>query len=172
MLLTGRVSTIVFRAPTDLTTTPSFSVLILTDPARPGVTLRAVGAAPLVQVGMLLSLEGTFTVHPSYGRQFHFTRGHVVTPTTFPQFAARLSGPLFTGIGPSRIASLKTALGPRILDLLATLHVPHGFARASRALEDVPGFGPRLRSHLLTTWLTAYPAWEAPRPVSIPPSSR
>lgn len=170
MQLTGRVQIVHYRQPTPLTTTAVMTALTIESVTGQG-RARCVGLAPLLQRGVLVSLTGAWEVHKTYGRQFRFTTGRVLPPRSLAELATQLSSPLFAGLGPGRIQSLLTHVGTGLLGLLADTSMPAGAETARQALARVPGFGPKLIHHLVTTWAATYPIFADPTLVTTSPGT-
>jgi exodeoxyribonuclease V alpha subunit len=98
------------------------------------------GATP----GSSLRLQGMWTNHPQYGRQFEVIDFSVLLPATVEGIRKYLGSGLIKGIGPVTAKHIVDRFGMETLDIIE--HTPH-------RLREVPGMGERR-----TTWITL--AWE------------
>lgn len=64
-------------------------------------TTTVVGYLPFIEKGDTLELEGTFTVHQDYGRQFKIETFEKIMPETLDALEKYLAGGVIKGVGPS-----------------------------------------------------------------------
>ena len=80
--------------------------------------LTAVGVMPGVSAGETVSLTGTYTTHPSFGRQFKVTAFSRCMPETSEQIYKYLASGVIKGIGPKKAMSIIEKFGEETLDIL------------------------------------------------------
>jgi exodeoxyribonuclease V alpha subunit len=109
---------------------------------RSGDLVTVVGPLLGAQPGESLRLEGRWTTHPQYGRQFEVARFTTVLPATVQGIRRYLGSGLIRGIGPK--------MAERIVDHFgaATLRV---IEEAPDRLVEVPGLGPK-RTAMTAAW--------------------
>jgi len=90
------------------------------------------GTFPELSQGETLSVEGTWTQHPQYGRQFRAAAFTVEAPQTRGAIEAYLGSGLIKGVGPSTARLIVQAFGEDTLEVLAT---------APERLREVPKIG-------------------------------
>jgi exodeoxyribonuclease V alpha subunit len=105
--------------------------------------LTVVGNLLGVQPGESLRLQGHWTSHPQYGRQFQVHRYTTVLPATIQGVRRYLGSGLIKGIGPR--------MAERIVDHFAldTLRV---IEEEPARLIEVPGLGPKRQARILAAW--------------------
>ncbi|MFR9755662.1 ATP-dependent RecD-like DNA helicase [Streptomyces sp. TR06-5] len=113
------------------------------DTGRGGELLTVVGSLLGAQVGESLRMEGRWSSHPQYGRQFGVDNYTTVLPATLQGIRRYLGSGLIKGIGP-RIAE-------RIVDHfgLGTLDV---IEEEPGRLIEVPGLGPKRTKKIGAAW--------------------
>src|SRR5512138_2604534 len=85
--------------------------------------VTVVGTLTGVNVGELLHLEGTWTSHPQYGRQFEVQSYSVHYPATVEGLRKYLGSGLVRGVGPVTASRIVDYFGLQILDVIET--TPH-----------------------------------------------
>lgn len=78
----------------------------------------AVGVMPDLAPGEAVTLNGSFTIHPAFGRQFKVESFTRCMPETEEQIFKYLSSGIIHGIGPKRAASIIDKFGADTLDIL------------------------------------------------------
>lgn len=101
---------------------------------RGGTIITAVGHLPEVSEGESVRLEGCWTSHPRYGRQFHVERLSVVVPETEVGLQRYLASGIIRGVGPATAERLVEHFGRDVLDVIET---------QPERLTEVPGIGPK-----------------------------
>jgi exodeoxyribonuclease V alpha subunit len=94
--------------------------------------VTVVGTLSGVNVGELLHLEGIWTSHAQYGRQFEVRSYSVHYPATVEGLRKYLGSGLVRGVGPVTASRIVDYFGLQILDVIET--TPH-------RLREVPGIG-------------------------------
>lgn len=102
-----------------------------------------VGTLTGVNVGELLHLEGVWTSHPQYGRQFEVRSYSVHYPATIEGLRKYLGSGLVRGVGPVTASRIVDYFGVGILDVIET--------NPSR-LREVPGIGARRAETIAQAW--------------------
>ncbi len=80
--------------------------------------LTAVGVMPGVTAGETVSLTGSYTVHPSFGRQFKVSAFSRCMPETTEQIYKYLASGVIRGIGPKKAMAIVQKFGSETLDIL------------------------------------------------------
>ncbi len=111
MKLSGTIKTIIYRSEET-----GFTVLELAD--ETGEEATAVGVLPLASVGERVELEGEWTEHRAYGRQFKAESSRTLAPATLEALASYLSSGLIKGVGESTARLIVDAFGMDTLNIL------------------------------------------------------
>ncbi len=80
--------------------------------------LTAVGVMPGVTAGETVTLTGTYTTHPSFGRQFKVSAFSRCMPETSEQIYKYLASGVIRGIGPKKAMSIIERFGSDALEIL------------------------------------------------------
>ena len=104
-----------------------------------------VGAMAAIQPGESVRLDGVWSTHPQYGRQFKFTRYTLVYPATVEGVRKYLGSGLIKGIGP---VTAKRIVEHFQLDTLEVID------QAPDRLLEVPGIGPKRVAIIKKGWET------------------
>ncbi len=105
--------------------------------------VTVVGPLLGAQPGESLRLEGRWTSHPQYGRQFQVDRYTTVLPATVQGIRRYLGSGLIKGIGPK--------LAERVVDRFGTGTLQVIEEQAERLIE-VPGLGPKRTAMIAAAW--------------------
>jgi exodeoxyribonuclease V alpha subunit len=105
--------------------------------------VTVVGTLSGVNVGELLHLEGIWTNHPQYGRQFEVRSYSVQYPATVEGLRKYLGSGLVRGVGPVTAGRIVDHFGLSILDVIES--EPH-------RLREVPGIGERRADTISLAW--------------------
>lgn len=119
----GTVKSIIFRNEEN-----GYTVLELVDAT--GDEITAVGALPLASVGERIEITGTWTEHPTYGRQFRAQGCRTLAPATLSALVNYLGSGLIRGVGESTAREIVNTFGT---DTLAVLE------NEPQRLTEVPG---------------------------------
>jgi exodeoxyribonuclease V alpha subunit len=111
--------------------------------------LTVVGPLLGAQPGESLRLQGRWTSHPQYGRQFQVEAYTTVLPATIQGIRRYLGSGLIKGIGPKMAERIVDHFGQATLEVIE---------QAPGRLVEVPGLGPK-RSGMITA------AWEEQRAI-------
>ncbi len=106
--------------------------------------VTVVGTMPEVQPGESLRLEGEWTAHPRFGRQFRAETVTQVRPTTVEAIRRYLGSGLVKGIGPVTARKIVDYFGLDTLDVLD---------RTPGRLLDVPGVGRHRAGLIAQAWV-------------------
>ncbi|MEO8284943.1 MAG: ATP-dependent RecD-like DNA helicase [Chloroflexota bacterium] len=101
------------------------------------------GYMPAINIGEGLRLEGEWTNHSQYGRQFTVTRYQSAAPGTLAALKKYLGSGLMKGVGPVMAEHIVNTFG------LETLHV---LDNQPTRLTEVPGMGTRKAEAIAQTW--------------------
>ena len=80
--------------------------------------LTAVGVMPGVCAGETVTLTGTYTTHPSFGRQFKVTAFSRCMPETSEQIYKYLASGVIRGVGPKKAMTIIERFGEDTLNIL------------------------------------------------------
>ena len=80
--------------------------------------LTAVGVMPGVCAGETVTLTGTYTTHPSFGRQFKVTAFSRCMPETSEQIYKYLASGVIRGVGPKKAMAIIERFGEDTLNIL------------------------------------------------------
>lgn len=80
--------------------------------------LTAVGVMPGINAGETVTLTGTYTIHPSFGRQFKVTAFSRAMPETTEQIYKYLASGVIKGIGPKKAMTIVDKFGSDTLYVL------------------------------------------------------
>ena len=94
-----------------------YCVLRVSAAEEPGV-VTAVGILGQVTPGEMLELEGRWTMHPKFGRQFEVTGFRQTYPATEHGIVRYLSSGLIKGVGPKTAEALVATFGTDVLDII------------------------------------------------------
>jgi exodeoxyribonuclease V alpha subunit len=119
-----------------------YTVIRLAVRGRPDL-VTAVGNLPEVQPGERLRLEGVWTTHPQYGRQFKVDQCEQVLPATAEGMRRYLGSGLIRGVGPVTAERIVACFGAETLEMLD---------RDPERLRDVPGVGPKRAAAIAGAW--------------------
>jgi len=108
-----------------------------------GSAVTIVGVLPEVQAGVTLSVEGDWTTHPKYGRQFKVKRCEQSLPTTAAGIEAYLGSSLIRGVGPIGAGQIVRQFGADTLRVLD---------EEPERLEEVSGIGSSKAAVILESW--------------------
>ena len=127
--LEGTIERITFQAEDT-----GFTIARLQARGYRGEPVTVVGAMAAAQPGESVRLEGSWTTHSQYGRQFKFTRYTTVYPATVEGIRKYLGSGLIKGIGPVTAKRIVGHFGLETLEVIES--------DPDRLLE-VPGTGPK-----------------------------
>ena len=105
--------------------------------------VTVVGVLSGVNVGELLHLEGVWTNHAQYGKQFEVQSFSVHYPATVEGLRKYLGSGLVHGVGPVTASRIVDHFGLNILDIIESS--PH-------RLREVPGIGSRRAGTIARAW--------------------
>jgi exodeoxyribonuclease V alpha subunit len=110
---------------------------------RSGDLLTVVGPLLGAQPGESLRLQGRWTSHPQYGRQFHVEAYTTVLPATIQGIRRYLGSGLIKGIGPKMAERIVDHFGPATLEVIE---------QEPGRLVEVPGLGPKRTAMITAAW--------------------
>ncbi|MDB1086797.1 ATP-dependent RecD-like DNA helicase [Streptomyces sp. ACA25] len=113
------------------------------DAGRGGELLTVVGALLGAQVGESLRMEGRWSSHPQYGRQFTVENYTTVLPATVQGIRRYLGSGLIKGIGPVTADRIVEHFGTGTLDVIEA---------DAKQLIAVPGLGPKRTALIAAAW--------------------
>ena len=107
-----------------------------------GDSIPCVGDLRGAKVGERVRVEGEWTQHDRFGRQFRVVEATVVPPTTAEGVERYLASGAIPGIGPELAKRIVSILGADALDVID---------KEPTRLARVPGIGPKRRSQIVAT---------------------
>jgi exodeoxyribonuclease V alpha subunit len=110
---------------------------------RSGDLLTVVGPLLGAQPGESLRLQGRWTSHPQYGRQFQVETYQAVLPATIQGIRRYLGSGLIKGIGPKMAERIVDHFGQATLEVIE---------QAPGRLVEVPGLGPKRTAMITAAW--------------------
>lgn len=113
MTLTGDVEIIRFRNETN-----GYSVVILDVEGEP---VTCAGSFPPLKEGMTLKVDGRYTVHPKFGRQFAVESASAVMPKAADGMVRYLGSGIIKGIGPKTALAVVNRFGEKTFDILENM---------------------------------------------------
>ena len=119
-----------------------YSVVRLNVEGQAGL-VTVVGNLPEVNPGESLRLEGTWTTHPQYGRQFKAERCKQILPATAEGIKRYLGSGLVKGVGPVTAARIVQRFGADTLRVLD---------EEPRRLREALGVGPKRAAAVAKAW--------------------
>jgi exodeoxyribonuclease V alpha subunit len=105
--------------------------------------LTVVGPLLGAQPGESLRLQGRWTSHPQYGRQFQVEAYTTVLPATIQGIRRYLGSGLIKGIGPKMAERIVAHFGPVTLEVIE---------QQPGRLVEVPGLGPKRTAMITAAW--------------------
>ncbi|MBI3361543.1 MAG: ATP-dependent RecD-like DNA helicase [Chloroflexi bacterium] len=135
--LEGTVERITFFNPDN-----GYSVLRMT-PARGGELVTVIGNLPEINPGEHLRLEGEWTAHAEYGRQFKAAKCEQVLPATVEGIRRYLGSGLIKGIGPKTAEKIVDQFGPQTLYVIES---------EPQRLREVADIGPWRQARIHEAW--------------------
>jgi len=78
------------------------------------------GSMPSLMDGEHVELEGSWTDHPQYGRQFRMSALRIQQPQTLSAIEKYLGSGLIKGVGPSTARLIVAAFGKETLEILGS----------------------------------------------------
>jgi exodeoxyribonuclease V alpha subunit len=105
--------------------------------------LTVVGPLLGAQPGESLRLQGRWTSHPQYGRQFQVEAYQTVLPATIQGIRRYLGSGLIKGIGPKMAERIVDHFGQATLEVIE---------QAPGRLVEVPGLGPKRTAMITAAW--------------------
>jgi exodeoxyribonuclease V alpha subunit len=105
--------------------------------------LTVIGPLLGAQPGESLRLQGRWTSHPQYGRQFQVEAYDTVLPATIQGIRRYLGSGLIKGIGPKMAERIVDHFGPATLEVIE---------QQPGRLVEVPGLGPKRTAMITAAW--------------------
>ena len=113
MKLIGEIKDIIYKNDTN-----GYIIAVLYNEELEESTITVVGYLPFVNIGDCLELEGKYTIHPEYGRQFKIDTFEVIMPQTSTQLEKYLSNGIIEGIGPATAKKIVEKFGEGTIEIL------------------------------------------------------
>lgn len=135
--IVGTCESVVFEAPSG-----GFSVFRIRDERGARLTVAADSAAPLI--GQELQIEGSYVVHPRFGRQFKASRVVTAAPTSLLGIERFLASGAVAGVGPAMARRIVARFGKDALEVIE---------RQPRRLTEVDGIGSRTAEKIHASYM-------------------
>ncbi len=136
--LEGIVERITFQSPET-----GYTVAKLQPEGRAGEPVTVVGETLSLSPGESVVLEGDWTTHAQYGRQFKIASYRTVAPSTVEGMRRYLGSGLIKGIGPVTARRVVDHFGAETLDVIE---------KSPERLVEVEGLGARRAEWILQAW--------------------
>ncbi len=136
--LEGIVERITFQSPET-----GYTVARLQPEGRSGESVTVVGETLSLSPGECVVLEGDWTTHAQYGRQFKIVSYRTVVPSTVEGMRRYLGSGLIKGIGPVTARRIVDHFGAETLDVIE---------ESPERLVEVEGLGARRAEWILQAW--------------------
>ena len=118
-----------------------YAVFWLTLNAQTAIVAR--GYISSLQAGQEVILNGTWTTHAKFGKQFEVKECTAQIPTSIIGLKKYLGSGLIKGIGPAYAQKLVDYFGEQVLEIIDS---------APSRLKEVPGIGPRRIEQIIYAW--------------------
>jgi len=112
-------------------------------PADGRELVTIVGNLPALNVGESLRIQGRWTTHPRFGRQFQVERYQVVLPASVDGIRRYLGSGLIKGIGPVTAGRIVDHFGLETLEVIE---------QEPKRLREVPGLGYKRAEMISQAW--------------------
>lgn len=113
MKLTGEIKDLIYKNDTN-----GYTIAVIYNEELEEETMTVVGYLPFVNIGDFLELEGKYTIHPEYGKQFKVDGFEVKMPETANQLEKYLSNGIVDGIGPATAKKIVEKFGETTIEIL------------------------------------------------------
>ena len=108
-----------------------------------GSAVTAVGNTLALTPGECIDMEGEWTDHARFGRQFRIETYKKVVPSTAKGIRKYLGSGMIKGIGPVTAKRIVAQFGDKTLEIIE---------RAPQRLREVPGLGPKRAEQIIQAW--------------------
>jgi len=105
--------------------------------------ITAVGYFHSLEIGEVLKLRGTWTIHKDYGNQFKVEYYEILLPATVREIENYLASGLIRGIGPATAKKIVEMFGDKSLEILAN---------SPEELLKIPGIGKKKLEMILESY--------------------
>lgn len=109
----------------------------------PKTSIVAYGYVQNINAGQELIVQGNWTTHPKFGKQFQITHCTAQTPTSISGLKKYLGSGLIKGIGPAYAQKLVDYFGQKVLEIIDA---------TPERLHEVPGIGPKRAEQIIHAW--------------------
>jgi len=96
-----------------------------------------------VNAGQELIVQGEWTTHPKFGKQFHIQQYSAQIPGSILGLKKYLGSGLIKGIGPAYAEKIVDYFGQQVLDIID---------KSPTRLNEVPGIGPKRAEQIIKAW--------------------
>ena len=118
-----------------------FTVFILQLNKKKSVTVR--GYMPNIHAGQQVQINGTWVMHPKFGKQFEVQQCTAQVPTSIVGLKKYLSSGLIKGIGPVYAEKLVNKFGQDVLEIID---------KQPERLHEIPGIGKKRAETIIIAW--------------------
>lgn len=134
--LSGTIERTIFASPEN-----GFSVLVLVTKNKQSTIIT--GSLAHIQPGEQVTLQGTWKMHPKFGKQFEVTQCSTSAPTSLNGLKKYLGSGMIKGIGPVYAEKLVDRFGMDVLTIIE---------QEPERLQEVRGLGPARVRRILDAW--------------------
>jgi len=134
--LTGIVDRIIFQSPDN-----GFAVFVLQVNQKNSTTIS--GYLNSIQPGEQVTVQGSWSMHPKFGKQFQAKQCTVSLPTSVVGLKKYLGSGMIKGIGPTYAEKLVNYFGEHVLEVID---------KHPERLRQVPGIGQKRVEVIATAW--------------------
>lgn len=118
-----------------------YAVFVLT--IKKDVTVVVCGSLPPLRPGEQVELQGAWSMHPTFGKQFQAESCKIELPTSIGGLQKYLSSGLIKGIGPAYAKKLVDYFGTAVLTVID---------EEPERLKEVPGVGVKRIAEITNAW--------------------
>ncbi len=134
--LTGTVDRLLFHNEEN-----GFVIFVLQQSTNNEAVIK--GYMPSIHAGEQVSVQGSWVMHPKFGKQFEAQSCTAHIPTSIIGLKKYLGSGLIKGIGPIYAEKLVTYFGEQVLEIID---------KHSQRLQEVDGIGPKRIETIVTAW--------------------
>lgn len=134
--LNGIVDHIIYQNPEN-----GFTVFVIQAKKVGKTTVKATITS--LHAGEQVTLQGSWVMHPKFGKQFDAASCHTTLPTTAIGIQKYLSSGMIKGIGPVYAEKLVKKFGTEVLEIIDN----HPYR-----LHEISGIGPKRVDKIITAW--------------------
>lgn len=134
--LVGTIDRFLFQNPDN-----GYTVLLLQVPRSENVTVK--GYMPNINPGQQITIQGSWVMHPKFGKQFEATHCTAALPTSSTGLQKYLASGMIKGIGPKYAEKLVAYFGNQVLEVID---------KNPERLQEVSGIGAGRAQKITQAW--------------------